>query len=115
MKFWKPFLLVLWIAEIILLIVFYIIPQEEALNNETIDKLEMANQRLELKNVILDSEIVRLKKQADSLSGKIYSSNQTIHKLQNALDEKIDSITRMSAMDLYRYFARFKADSTRHK
>ncbi|WP_339625492.1 hypothetical protein [uncultured Winogradskyella sp.] len=115
MKFWKPFLLVLWIAGIILLLVFYIIPQEEALNTDTIKKLEEANEKLELKNGTLDLEIIKLKKQADSLSGKIYSSSQTIHKLQNELDEKIDSITRMSAMDLYGYFARFKADSTRHK
>lgn len=115
MKFWKLLLLVLWMFGMVFLLIFYIIPQEEALNNDTIKKLEIAKQKLEFKNVTLDLEISKLKKQADSLSGKIYLSNKTIHKLQNARDEKIDSIARMSTMDLYSYFARFKADSTRHK
>ncbi|WP_407264853.1 hypothetical protein R5N98_12385 [Tenacibaculum maritimum] len=115
MKFWKPFLLVLWIAGIILLLVFYIIPQEEALSNSTIQKLEEENKELTIKNVKLDSEITKLKKQADSLSGRIILGNRTIQKLENKLDEKINRINAMSTMDLYGYFTRFKADSTRHQ
>jgi len=115
MKFWKPFLLGLWVVILILLLVFYIIPQEEALNNDTIQKLEQANKKLELKNATLDSEISRLKKKADSLSGSITLSNQTIKKLENKLNEKINRINAMSVVDLYSYFTRFKADSTRHK
>ena len=62
MKFWKPFLLVLWIAGILVLLIFYIIPQEEALNNNTIQKLEKENELLTVKNVSLDEEIKKLKK-----------------------------------------------------
>lgn len=112
MKFWKPFLLVLWIAGITLLLVFYIIPQEEAIHNETIIKLKAENKDLELKNKSLDIKILGLKKQAKALKTKITYSNQTIQKLENELDKKMDSINRMSAMDLYGYFARFRTDST---
>lgn len=115
MKFWKPFLLGLWVVILILLLVFYIIPQEEALNNDTIQKLEQANKKLEIKNATLDLEIVTLKKHADSLSGRITLSNHTIKKLENEFDEKINSINNMSIVDLYSYFARFKADSTDYK
>lgn len=115
MKFWKPFLLVLWIAGILVLLIFYIIPQEEALNNNTIQKLEKENELLTVKNVSLDEEIKKLKKQTDSLTGKIVLSHKMIQNLQNALDEKINTIDRMSALDLYEYFSGFTADSTRHK
>ncbi|WP_272022842.1 MULTISPECIES: hypothetical protein [Flavobacteriaceae] len=115
MKFWKPFLLVLWIAGILVLLIFYIIPQEEALNNETILKLEKENELLTVENVSLDEEIKKLKKQTDSLTGKIVLSHKTIQNLQNALDEKINTIDRMSALDLYEYFSGFTADSTRLK
>lgn len=115
MKFWKPFLLVLWIAGILVLLIFYIIPQEEALNNNTIQKLEKENELLTVKNVSLDEEIKKLKKQTDSLTGKIVLSHKTIENLQNALEEKINTIDRMSALDLYEYFSGFTADSTRLK
>lgn len=115
MKFWKPFLLVLWIVGILVLLIFYIIPQEEALNNDTIQKLEKENELHTVKNVSLDEEIKKLKKQTDSLTGKIVLSHKTIQNLQNALDEKINTIDRMSALDLYEYFSGFTADSTRHK
>lgn len=115
MKFWKPFLLGLWVVILILLLVFYIIPQEEALKSDTIEKLEKANKALELKNETLDTEITNLKTQADSLSGRISKSTQTIRKLENELDEKINRINVMSTMDLQSYFARFKADSTGHQ
>ncbi|GAL74601.1 hypothetical protein JCM19275_3456 [Nonlabens ulvanivorans] len=115
MKFWKPFLLVLWIAGIIVLLIFYIIPHEEALNNDTIQKLEKENDLLTVNIITLDEEIKRLKKQTDSLTGKIVSSHKTIENLQNAMDEKINTIDRMSALDLYEYFSGFTADSTRYK
>ena len=115
MKFWKPFLLVLWIAGIIVLLIFYIIPQEEAMDNETIQELEKENELLKVKNVNLDEEIKRLQKQTDSLTGKIVSSHKTIENLQNALDEKINTIDRMSVLDLYEYFSGFTADSTGNK
>ncbi|QRM89516.1 hypothetical protein FG167_09830 [Lacinutrix sp. WUR7] len=115
MKFWKPFLLGLWVVILILLLVFYIIPQEEALKSDTIEKLEKANKALELKNETLDIEITNLKTQADSLSGRISESTQTIRKLENELDEKINRINVMSTMDLQGYFARFKADSSRNQ
>lgn len=115
MKFWKPFLLVLWIAGILVLLIFYIIPQEEASNNKTIQKLEKENELLTVKNVSLDEEIKKLKKQTDSLTGKIVLGHKTIQNLQNALDEKINTIDRMSALDLYEYFSGFTADSTRLK
>lgn len=105
MKFWKPFLLGLWVVILILLLVFYIIPQEEALKSDTIEKLEKANKVLELKNETLDTEITNLKTQADSLSGRISKSTQTIRKLENELDEKINRINVMSTMDLRNNFA----------
>lgn len=115
MKFWKPFLLVLWIAGITLLLVFYIIPQEEVIHNEAIIKLEAENKDLELKNKSLDIEISGLKKQAKALKAQITNGNQTIQKLENELTIKMDSINRMSAVDLYGYFARFRTDSTAHQ
>lgn len=115
MKFWKPFLLGLWVVILILLLVFYIIPQEEALKNDTIEKLEQVNKKLQLKNVTLDSEITTLKKQADSLSRRITLNNQIVKKLENELNEKINRINAMSTMDLYGYFTEFKTDSTGHR
>lgn len=114
MKFLKPFLLVLWIAGIILLLVFYIIPQEELERSDTIEKLEQANTKLAIENTNLDKEINELKKQADSLTGRIILSTRTIEKLQIELDEKINTIHNMSDIELYGYFARFKTDRTAH-
>ena len=114
MKFLKPFLLVLWIAGIILLLVYYIIPQEELERSDTIEKLEQVNEKLAIENTNLDKEINELKKQADSLTGRIILSTRTIEKLQIELDEKINTIHNMSDMELYGYFARFKTDSTAH-
>jgi peptidoglycan hydrolase CwlO-like protein len=115
MKFWKPFLLVLWITGIIVLLIYYIIPKEDTQRNDTIEKLERANQVLVLKNETLDKKINRLKDQTDSLSDKIKLSHQTIQQLQQNLNEQIKTIDRMSSLDLYKYFSRFKTDSTRHK
>jgi len=115
MKFWKPFLLVLWITGIIVLLIYYIIPKEDTQRNDNIEKLEKANQVLVLKNETLDKKINRLKDQTDSLSDKIKLSHQTIQQLQQNLNEQIKTIDRMSSLDLYEYFSRFKTDSTRHK
>ena len=114
MKFLKPFLLVLWIAGIVLLLVFYILPQEELQSNETIKKLEQANQELVFQNSNLDHQIRALQKQTDSLNTRILLSRETIEKLQIQLDEKINRIHNMSDMELYSYFSRFKTDSTAH-
>lgn len=114
MKIWKPILSLLWLVVLVLVLVFYIIPQEETIQNDTIEKLEKANEVLEVKNISLDSEIVKLKKQADSLSGFIIQSSQTILNLQNRLNEKINIINTMSDMELYGYFARFKTISTNY-
>ncbi|WP_179020734.1 hypothetical protein [Winogradskyella forsetii] len=114
MKIWKPIVSVLWLVVLILVLVFYIIPQEETIQNDTIEKLEKANEVLEVKNISLDSEIVRLKQQADSLNGFIIQNNQTILNLQNRLNEKINIINTMSDMELYSYFARFKTISSKH-
>ena len=112
MKFWKPFLLVLWIAGILVLLIFYIIPQEERLQNDTIEKLEQKNESLAHRNATLDEEILQLKKETDSLATHISLSEQTIKKLETQLYEKLDRINAMSAMDLHEYFAGFKTDST---
>ncbi len=112
MKYWKPILLVLWMVGLVLLLVFYIIPQEERLQNDTIEKLEQENERLVLRNVTLDEEILQLKKESDSLTTHISLSEQTIKKLETQLYEKLDRINAMSAMDLQEYFAGFKTDST---
>lgn len=114
MKIWKPILSILWLAVLVVVLVFYIIPQEETLQNKTIEKLEEANEVLEVKNISLDSEIVKLKKQADSLNSFIIQNNQTILNLQNRLNEKINIINAMSDMELYGYFARFKTISTKY-
>lgn len=114
MKIWKPIVSVLWLVALIVVLVFYIIPQEETIQNDTIEKLEKANEVLEVKNVSLDSEIVKLEQQADSLNGLILQNNQTILNLQNRLNEKINIINTMSDMELYSYFARFKTISSKH-
>jgi TolA-binding protein len=108
MKIWKPILSVLWLVALILLLLFYIIPQEEASQNDTIEKLEKANKVLEIKNTDLDTEIQYLKKEADSLNGLIIYNNQTIESLKNQRNENINIINNMSDMELYSYFARFK-------
>lgn len=114
MKIWKPVVSVLWLVALIVVLVFYIIPQEETIQNDTIEKLEKANEVLEVKNVSLDSEIVKLEQQADSLNGFIIQNNQTILNLQNRLNEKINIINTMSDLELYSYFARFKTISSKH-
>jgi len=114
MKIWKPILSILWLAVLIVVLVFYVIPQEETIQNDTIEKLEKANEVLEVKNISLDSKIVKLKQQADSLNGFIIQNNQTILNLQNRLNEKINIINAMSDMELFGYFARFKTTSTKH-
>jgi len=114
MKIWKPILSILWLVVLVVVLVFYISPQEETLQNDTIEKLEKANEVLEVKNISLDSEIVKLKQQADSLNDFIIQNNQTILNLQNRLNEKINIINTMSDMELYGYFARFKTISTKY-
>lgn len=114
MKIWKPILSILWLVVLIVVLVFYIIPQEEILQNDTIEKLEKANEILEVKNISLDSEIEELKHHADSLYSLILYNNQTILNLQNRLNEKTNIINTMSDMELYRYFARFKTISAKH-
>lgn len=112
MKYWKPILLVLWMVGLVLLLVFYIIPKEERLQNDTIEKLEKENESLVLRNATLDEEILQLKKETDSLAAHISLSEQTIKKLETQLYEKLDRINAMSAMELHEYFAGFKTDST---
>ncbi|WP_010178124.1 hypothetical protein [Aquimarina agarilytica] len=112
MKYWKPILLVLWMVGLVLLLVFYIIPQEERLQNDTIEKLEQENENLAHRNATLDEEILHLKKETDSLATHISLSEQTIKKLETQLYEKLDRINAMSAMDLHEYIAGFKTDST---
>lgn len=112
MKYWKPILLVLWMVGLVLLLVFYIIPQEERLQNDTIEKLEQENESLAHRNATLDEEILELKKETDSLATHISLSEQIIKKLETQLYEKLDRINAMSAMDLHEYFAGFKTDST---
>tara|TARA_R100001377_G_scaffold49580_1_gene28773 strand:+ start:907 stop:1251 length:345 start_codon:yes stop_codon:yes gene_type:complete len=114
MKFLKPIVSLLWLVALILLLKFYIIPKEEIIQNDVIEKLEKANEVLEVKNISLDSEIVKLKQQADSLNGFIIQNNQTILNLQNRLNEKINTINTMSDMELYGYFARFKTIGTKY-
>lgn len=113
MNYWKPILLVLWMVGLVLLLVFYIIPQEERLQNDTIEKLEQKNESLAHRNATLDEEILQLKKETDSLATHISLSEQTIKKLETQLYEKLDRINAMSAMDLHEYFAGFKTDSKR--
>lgn len=115
MNKWKPVLLGLWMLTLVLLLVFYIIPQEEALVTMEIKELQEANKKLAFENVSLDTEIVRLKKQSDSLSGYIVMSTKTIQKLEYELNEKINRISTMSSVDLYEYFSKFETDSTDHK
>lgn len=115
MNKWKPILLGLWMIALVLLLVFYIIPQEEAINTTKIKELQTANKQLVLENVSLDTEIMRLKKQSDSLSGHIVTSTKTIQKLEYELNEKINRINAMSSVDLYEYFSKFETDSTDHK
>mgnify|MGYP003631585140 CR=1 FL=1 len=114
MKFLKPIVSLLWLVALILILKFYIIPKEEILQNDIIEKLEEANKVLEVKNVNFDFEIEELKQQADSLRGLIIYNNQTIQNLKNQLDEKINTISNMSDMELYGYFARFKTISKEH-
>lgn len=104
---WKPILIGIWMLALVLLLVFYIIPQEEALETSEIKKLQTVNEKLVLENGSLDTEIVRLKKQSDSLSGHITKSHQTIQKLETELNEKINRINTMSTVDLFEYFSKF--------
>ncbi len=114
MKFWKPVVSILWLVALILLLKFYIIPQEETLRNDVIEKLEEANNVLEVKNINLDFEIEELKQQADSLSSVITYNNEAIQHLKKQLNEKINTINTMPDMELYRYFTRFKTISKDH-
>lgn len=111
MKHWKLILLVIWMIAITLFLVFYIIPQEERLQNDNIERLEQQKKSLIIQNSVLDEEIVLLKKQADSLTKRIVSSNTAIIKLKNELNEKMDNINAMSIVDLHQYFTKFRTDS----
>ncbi len=114
MKFLKPIVSLLWLVALILILKFYIIPKEEILQNDVIEKLEEANKVLGVRNINLDVEIEELKQQADSLSGVIIYNNEAIQNLKNQLNEKINTINNMSDVELYGYFARFKTASKKH-
>ena len=112
MKHWKPLLLVLWLVSIVLVLKFYIIPQEEASNILELEKLKEENKNLKRKNQLLDEDITVLKTKADSLKVALKQSEASINKLKQKHNENIRRITAMSVDELYSYFTEFKADST---
>lgn len=107
MNKWKLILMGLWMITLVCLLVFYIIPQEDAIITKEIKALQTANEKLVLENKSLDTLIVSLKSQSDSLNNHIAQSTQNIQKLETELNEKIHRINAMSSVDLYEYFSKF--------
>lgn len=79
-------------------------------HNQTIIGLEKENLSLERKNLQLDSLIVTRLKIADSLQDKIYQNQHVIQNLNYEIKEKINTINRMSDMELYLYFSNIRTD-----
>lgn len=107
MNKWKLVLMGLWMISLVLLLVFYIIPQEDAIITKEIKALQNANEKLVRENKSLDTLIVLLKSQSDSLNEHIVQSTQNIQKLETELNEKINRINDMSDVDLFEYFSKF--------
>ena len=113
---WTVLTLAIWTIVLVLILTFYTIPQENSQEAAlTVKSLEKEKAALEQQKSDLDAQIYRLKTEADQLTERLARREQTIKKLENALHEKITTITTMSAMDLQRYFAEFKTDSATHQ
>ena len=84
-------------------------------HNEIIIELEKENLRLESKNSQLDTLILKRNKTSDSLLEKLHQNQRIIQNLHYEIKEKINTINRMSHMELFRYFSNIRTDSADHR
>lgn len=84
-------------------------------HNETIIRLEKENLKLEHENSRLDTLILGRRKTSDSLLTKLNENQRIIQNLHYEIKEKINTINRMSDMELYLYFSNIKTDSTNYR
>lgn len=84
-------------------------------HNQTIINLEKENFRLENENSQLDTLILKRLKITDSLQNEIYQNQHIIQNLNYEIKEKINTINRMSDLELYVYFSNIRTDQKDHR
>ncbi len=107
-----------WVAAMIVLLIWAIKVEEQGLDKETIQKmteLEHHNKMLTEVNGILDKKVFLLESQADSLKELIVNDQRIIITLKTRKDEKIHIMDRYTDDELYWYFARFRTKGTTSK
>lgn len=85
---------------------------EQQLQSE-IKLLQEQNDSLLKTNIRLEIQASELTNQSDSLTQIYLTEYQTIVRLKSKANEKIQAIDTLSNDELFEFFARFKADTTR--
>ncbi|EDP94681.1 hypothetical protein U8527_06965 [Kordia algicida OT-1] len=86
----------------------------KGIDHQKIIKLKQENIKLEHKNLQLDSLILKRQKINDSLLIAINENQLIIENLHYEIKEKINTINRMSDMELYLYFSNIRTDQKNH-
>jgi len=115
MNKWKVIFAIFFFVVLVVVLTQVIIPLEDGYELRTPSDWKEKNGTLLKKNKSLDLEIADLEKQVDSLTNLLSKNKITIINLKTSLNEKITTISGYSDAELFRYFARFKTDSTAHK
>lgn len=111
----KSIVSIIGIIVVIAVALFFFKPNNDRDYNEIIIELEKENLQLENENSRLDTYILNSKKIADSLQFQIDQNHRIIQNLHYELTEKINYISSMSDVELYRYFTDIRTDSTNHR
>ena len=78
-------------------------------------RLEAQNELLKERYLKLNEKYLGLRSKADSLQGKLASTHQTLVRLKNKRDEKINSIDSLDSNELYGFFSKFDTESASAK
>ena len=112
-----------WILPLIAIVgigiaLFWIIPAEEALENNqpyiAIEELKRENSTLMEHNGVLEEKVALLTRMTDSLSAWIKNDEKYIEHLKAQRYEKVKDIDKYTDDELYWYFANFTTQATAH-
>ncbi len=78
----------------------------------TIDRLQVINDSLKIKNKLLDISLQKLTVKADSLQALMQQKRNTIKQLKQIRYEKINAIKHYNNDKLYQFFSNINTNST---
>ena len=105
---WKSFFLGFGISIVIVLLIYFFTPVKQMVITQELSVLKDENTALKQQNLQLDTEIILLSRQTDSIGELLTNTYHLTKQLQNELQQKLDSIHLLSDRELYRYFSEFK-------